>query len=105
MPWVVTHPLLVLVPVLVLLPMLVLVLGRVLVLVLPLTPVFRRQRDGMRLVLVLLLAVLLVLPRHHVTASEPRDLRSAGSGEMLSGEIDNYLSELKDFYTKVGRPR
>ncbi|KAF0287873.1 hypothetical protein FJT64_013706 [Amphibalanus amphitrite] len=63
------------------------------------------MRDSMRLALALLLTALLVLPRHHVTASEPRDLRSAGSGEMLSGDIDNYLSELKDFYTKVGRPR
>ena len=55
--------------------------------------------------LVLLWAALLVLSRHHVAGSDSRDLRSAGSGEMLSGEIDNYLSELKDFYTKVGRPR
>ena len=59
----------------------------------------------MRLLLVLLLAALLVLPRHHVTGSQPRDLRSPGSGKLLAGDIDRYLSELKDFYTKIGRPR
>ena len=64
-----------------------------------------RQTDGARLALGLLLAALLLLTRHRVTGFESRDLRSAGSGEMLSGEIESYLSDLKDFYTKVGRPR
>ncbi|XP_037068309.1 uncharacterized protein LOC119090505 [Pollicipes pollicipes] len=58
----------------------------------------------MRLLLALVLAAVLTL-QCWVAASDGRAGRSAVGTDVLSGELDSYLSDLKDFYTKLGRPR